>query len=346
MGRPGRPWRRKPTNDWYAKIGGSQVRLAPASASFKDAEAEWVRIRATSGIASPGAKAPDLSVRDLCDLFLEDLAGAVERGERQQVTLDGYLRLLKTAAKAIGTMKAPDVQVRHVKGWIDGKRTWGATTRFNAITAIKAVFSWSRKQGYIEADPIRDMERPAPRRRIEVITPEQADQIMAAIPDRPFRELLTALRETGCRPGEAIGLTARGVNLETGIWSVINKTRAKTGEKTRPVYLTPEMVDLSRRLIVEWPEGPIFRNRRGNPWTRHATACRFADLRTKLGMGPEATAYAFRHLYITDALDRGVPVATVAELVGHTDTKMIMKIYSHLKERREHLREAARRARG
>jgi site-specific recombinase XerD len=51
-----------------------------------------------------------------------------------------------------------------------------------------------------------------------------------------------------------------------------------------------------------------------------------------------------RHLYITDALENGMSLATVAELVGHRDLKMVMQIYSHLSERADHLRDAARTA--
>jgi hypothetical protein len=34
----------------------------------------------------------------------------------------------------------------------------------------------------------------------------------------------------------------------------------------------------------------------------------------------------------------------VAELLGHKDTDMVMKHYQHLRERREHLRQAALKA--
>lgn len=57
-------------------------------------------------------------------------------------------------------------------------------------------------------------------------------------------------------------------------------------------------------------------------------------------------SYTIRHSYITDALERGVPVATVAELAGHKDLKMIATHYGHLSEKRHHLAEAARRVAG
>jgi integrase len=37
---------------------------------------------------------------------------------------------------------------------------------------------------------------------------------------------------------------------------------------------------------------------------------------------------------------------TVSVLMGHRDTTMISRVYSHLTQRQEHLRQAANRARG
>jgi len=41
-----------------------------------------------------------------------------------------------------------------------------------------------------------------------------------------------------------------------------------------------------------------------------------------------------------------VPIATVAALVGHTSTSMIARVYSHLVDRIDHLREHADRVHG
>ena len=41
-----------------------------------------------------------------------------------------------------------------------------------------------------------------------------------------------------------------------------------------------------------------------------------------------------------------MPVATVAELAGHKDLKMIQSHYCHLSEKRKHLQDAARKAAG
>ena len=42
-----------------------------------------------------------------------------------------------------------------------------------------------------------------------------------------------------------------------------------------------------------------------------------------------------------EALENGEGVAQVAELPGHTSTDRVMRHYQHLREKRDHLRQAA-----
>jgi integrase len=149
------------------------------------------------------------------------------------------------------------------------------------------------------------------------------------------------MQETGCRPSEVARVTAADTDFDVGAWTFSkHKTARKTGVP-RVVYLTPAMVELTRKLMEKHPAGPLFRNRLGKPFTKNAIRCRFRQLRKKLPHLKGVISYSFRHSYVTDALANGVPVATVAELVGHRDLKMIQEYYGHLAQKREHLRQAA-----
>jgi integrase len=63
-------------------------------------------------------------------------------------------------------------------------------------------------------------------------------------------------------------------------------------------------------------------------------------------LAPRYSLYTLRHSWCTHALERGVDAVTVAVLMGHRDTTMISRVYSHLMQRRDHLREAVRKAAG
>jgi integrase len=62
--------------------------------------------------------------------------------------------------------------------------------------------------------------------------------------------------------------------------------------------------------------------------------------------GVRFNLYAFRHSLITESLVKGLDAVTVSVLAGHRDTTTISRVYSHLTQRHEHLREAARKVRG
>jgi integrase len=161
--------------------------------------------------------------------------------------------------------------------------------------------------------------------------------------------MLLGTLKVDCRPGEVARVAAANVDLVNGTWTFSqHKTKKKTG-KPRVIYLTPGMIHLTKRLMSEFPDGPFFRGpaRAGRkPYTRNAIRCRFRRLRKKLPKLKGVIAYTFRHSYITDALERGVSVAAVAELAGHADLRMIEEHYGHLSQKRAHLQEAARKAAG
>lgn len=337
MRRPG-IWFRESADAWYTTIGGKQRKLADGRKARSEAKQKLEDLLSREG------RGPAPTCREVFNLFLDSVELAVSRGERSQHTYDGYERHLASASDAFGSTNAGDLKPLHVSRWIDGT-TWGPTTRKAAITAVRGALNWAKRQGHLESNPIADIERPRAKRREAILTEEQADRVIMAIPDPEFRDLVVVLRETGARPGELAGLTAERVDVAAGRCRVVDKIRHRTGERLRDVYLTPTPLEIVARLAREHPDGPIFRNERGNPWSRHAMAQRCARLRKRLGMGPELSCYSLRHLYITSALERGVPIATVAVLVGHRDTQQIARVYSKLDRATDHLREAARAAR-
>lgn len=331
--RPAKPFYWKARDGWYATFGTKKVLLAKGRDGREAAVRAFHKLKA-AGPAAPDQAGPDDTTADLCRLYLDHA-----RDNLAPLTAEWYARHLKSFVKACGTVPAADLRPHHVVNWV-GSHEWGPSTRNGAIRAVKRVFSWATRMGYMASDPIRHLERPPMRRRELIPVAGQVSAVMEVVKDAPFHDYLLALWATGCRPGEVRSLTAAGVDVAAGTWTVVNKTRHK-GDPTRSIYLTETLVELSRRLIVEHPEGPIFRNLRGRPWTRNAVVLRFRRLRVKLGMGKELTAYGLRHLYITDALEKGMPPATLAELVGHRNITMIMQVYSKLKQRTQHLRDAA-----
>jgi integrase len=183
------------------------------------------------------------------------------------------------------------------------------------------------------------MEKPPCLRRERILTLVERRAILAAVHGRNFKMFLFALGQTGCRPGEVAAVTAEHFH-PSGMWVFHkHKTRRKTG-RPRVVYLSRPMIKLTQLLMRLQPEGgALFRNDEGRPWNRNSIRCRFRRLKDRVGIA-DLCAYHWRHTYATDALERGVPIATVAQLLGHTSTSTIARHYGHLDQKVEHLRQA------
>jgi integrase len=347
-----RPFFREFDGCWYAQVrqGGKrkQVKLRDLNdnpirghdnqeAAFK----AFHRLMAQDPATTP--EPTTLKVAQVCDLFLSH-----SKRHNEEKTYEWYRGFLQDFCDFFGTLNALEVKPFHVSRWLDAHPGWRGTRR-NAVICVKRAFNWAAAEGLLPQNPVRTVKKPPPARRERILTPEEWAEMFAAVVDQEFRDFLFAMRETGCRPGEVRKVTAEQVNLDLGIWVLEqHKTRNKTGQ-ARVIYLTPAMVELCRRLCERWPEGPIFRGpkRKGHkPFSRNALRCRFRRLRLKLPKLKGVVSYTMRHTYITDALERGVPAATVAELAGHKDLKMISQHYAHLSEKRKHLQDAARRAAG
>lgn len=341
MARPAEPWRWEERSGWYAWIHGSRRRLA----SFD--EGKRVAIRRLSELVgkAEGASAETPPVGEVIRLYLADLRRRRNEGAVDPQTRDDAKRRLAGFAEMHGDTAADQIRPHHVQSWLDTKTAWGATSRHDGVSTVKSAFRWAVKQGHVERNPLAELEKPKRAARREVIPPPaDIDRMFRAIIAPCHSDLFLFMAETGCRPKEARTLEAAWLDRAEGL-AVLerHKTRKKTG-KPRVIYLTPIAAEIAFRLADLNPVGPIFRNTKGNPWTRSAVVQAMESFKIRAGVGDEMVTYALRHAYATEALARKVPAAHVAELMGHSDLRM-MKNYSHLSEKTESLKQAARAAR-
>lgn len=344
MARTPEPWYNSGKKRWYVWLDGRRVPLGMKGPEAKT-RAEARRAFHTLMANRKEISASGPTVKEVIDAFLIATARKVATSERKAVTLEGYTRFLVPASEAYGSLEVSTVRPRDVQSWLDDNPNWGPTTRRNAVASVKAAFRWAQRSGLTKVNPLADLESPAARRRETALSGVKVEAIRAVIRDATFRDFLEGLCGSGCRPGELMGLTAAMLDHRERVWRVPNKTGRATGDYTRTIYPTPGVFARSAELATENPSGPLYRNLKGRPWTRNALACRFRRLRERGVVSPGEVPYAVRHGYVTDALEAGVPVATLAELVGHKDAGMILRVYSHLSERAEHLRSAARQVR-
>lgn len=304
---------REQNQKWYAQIGKRQILLGADKA-----EAEK---RFHAMMLDPSETDP--TIGELAGQFLEWLA--LNRDEK---TYNYYSRYVLEFVEATGkTFRVSKVKPIVLSRWAD--REYGKhsdSTRWAAYRSVIRLFNWSKKAGLIRFNPVEGVETPQPHRREEFITPEQYQALLAAIKDPRMHDAVVAMWETGCRPQEVRIVEARHYDKARAVW-ILDREQSKGKREKRIIYLRPEVVEITERLIKKHPTGPIFRNKLGKPWTGNAFRCRFRRIAEKLDF--KCTSYLLRHGFGTRKLGEGVDSIIVAKLMGHSSTKMLEKVYYH-----------------
>jgi integrase len=337
---PKKPFYRTFDDWWYVQLSSGRKRFQKKLIKGRDNETEAYQAFYRVMAAGPDLPVPTtITSAKCCDLFL-----AWSQKHNEPATYNWYRGYLQSFCDLFGNVPALDLKPFHITRWLDSHPGWKVSRRC-AITALKRALNWCADEGVLPGNPVKRVKKPPQTCRERVLTVAERETILRAIKDRPFREYVFALLETGCRPGEARTVSSTHVNLDLGAW-VFPPKEHKTGKRTgkpRIIYLSPAMIELTKRLMLEHPEGPLFRSfRGGKPYTRQAVRCRFRRLRKRFPGLANVVSYTLRHTYATDALAQSVPIATVAQLMGHSSTTMVARVYGHLAERDGHLREAAR----
>lgn len=328
-----KPFFRNFTKSWYVQIHGRQINLG------RDKEQAWVKYRQI--IAAPETlEAHTTTVLSVFEQYLEWV-----QANRSSATYAAAQRYLTAFARTIPrTLVVAQLDPRHISAWMQQSPTWGPTTRNDAISHVQRAFHWAVNQRLLARLPIPKVEDKPQRQRREVVyTPTEFAELLEAIPDEPFRDLLEFLWETGCRPIEARILERRHVDLEKQI-AILPPSCNKTRKAERVIILTDRATEILQRRIESSDDGFVFRNLRGRPWTKDSINCRFQRLKKKLGR-KRLCAYGIRHSYATEGLKNDVDPVSLAMLMGHSDPSMVAKTYQHLAQDHGHLRRQAERAR-
>jgi integrase len=116
-------------------------------------------------------------------------------------------------------------------------------------------------------------------------------------------------------------------NADAGILTI---PASKAG-KPRHVVLTAEGQQLIARLTEgRLAGGLIFTRRDGGQWGKSIRpmldACRHANYK----INPPVSFHTLRHTHGSILAMRGIPMAVIAEQLGHADTRMTEKHYAHL----------------
>ncbi len=306
-------FKRKDRRSWYCKVDGKFVKL---HAERKKARDKW------QALIAEHEDSPS-SVPIVRQLLKEYFAWC--KINKAESTCTRREPVLKSFSREYGSLKASTIRPRHVTTWVD--HHWGddsPTTRNDHMTMVQGAFSWGVRQGYLKYNPLDGMEKPQRNVR-EGFVPVEDWGTLLGFCRPPFDDLVRFTLLTGARAQEGRLIEAKHVKANT----IVLPIKSSKGKKrNRVIHLSAVARELVKRLCDERPEGPIFRNEDGEPWTKDSINCRMKRLKVKTGW-EWLTMTSLRHSFAHAQVKAGTDALILQQLTGHVDARMLATVYAH-----------------
>ena len=220
------------------------------------------------------------------------------------------------------------------------KKSAATVNRF--IAAVRTLFTYATKLGYIEKNPSLEMKTvKLPKRMPNFMTTNEVNELC----NEPARdELLWASRDhalflmlysSGCRASEIVGLKLTDF-MDGGRSAVVtgkgNKQRkvyfAAEARKALAEYLADRKKVLEENHIEKQPV-ELFINQKGGALTTGGLRYILNRYSGVEGTNHHINPHAFRHTFATTLLGNGADVRMVQEMLGHSSISTTQR-YTHI----------------
>lgn len=225
----------------------------------------------------------------------------------------------------------------------------------SSVVRIYAVLGTFFKAAYLDdtisKNPMDKVLRPKPRKEEikkeepEAYSEEELRYILECLKKEPlkWRVYISLLIETGIRRGECCGLQWSDINWKTGEILISGSLGSTTEDgiyrdttknrQNRTVNVPPTAIELLRQLRIEQAQKAISiwvftqdgTTKPMHPDTPDSHMSRFGK---KYGID-HLHPHKLRHTFASIAITNGADVVSISEILGHTDTAITLRTYSH-----------------
>ena len=227
----------------------------------------------------------------------------------------------------------------------NGKKL-SATSTNMMLSVLNLAFEYACDMEYIEENPcIRVRRTKAETKRVEAFTIKEQRAIereISGAEDRRLQGILLCLY-TGLRIGELLGLTWNDVDFErgvikitktvyrekdkNGVWRLCEDT-PKTRSSMRVIPLPKYIVKMLKSAKTGAKSAYVVENKKGEQMSIRSYQYIFEKLTERAGVR-KLNFHALRHTFATRAIECGMDIKTVADIMGHQNASITLNRYAH-----------------
>ena len=287
---------------------------------------EWLKIWLDNYV-QPSSKARTYEHYEyLCRTHVAPCIGDAEMREITPVYLQMYIsRLLSEGNSVTGCGLA-------------------SNTVNTVITLMQGSFRAAFASGEIDHDPSEKIKRPKKTgKKVECFSVGDQKRIESAVicHNKPKMFGIILCLYTGMRIGEALALEWSDVNLDKGLIYVTKSCRDnKSGVGGKRIVDTPKTVNSTRVIPVPKQLIPMLKQHKaesggrwiisedGEPVTVRSYQRSFELLLKRIGVEHKGF-HALRHTFATRAIECGMDVKSLSEILGHKNPTVTLELYVH-----------------
>lgn len=228
-----------------------------------------------------------------------------------------YETSLRLFAKANSGRRWSEIKTNDIIVYLANKKAAGASnnTIIANISAIRGLYNWMMKQYKLAENPAKYLISP----KKDKVIPHTINSrdIIKAVEQEPRRDIKLAIMmmsSMGLRVSEARTLKYEDINLSTAQAIVMGK-----GRKERCIYFPSYIIEMIKTTSKK--EGYIFEGWEDREF-RYAIYTAFKRI------GVEASPHQLRHSFATRAINEGIRLDVLREILGHTSIATT-QIYLH-----------------
>ena len=255
-----------------------------------------------------------------------------------------YKKQLDALTDVLGELYLKDITVDDATAVWDHYKDYSASTIKRARMLYVSLFDTAIENDLIRKNPFRGRFAQPPK-GTQGTHRTLTDEEIALVRETPHRMQTAALIMLygGLRRGEVLALTMRDIDLQSGTITV-NKairfdgntpviSRPKTASGTRQVPILSVL-----RPYLENRTGRILSAKNGDIMTEQSfSRCwesYILHLSKAAGHPVNIRPHDLRHTYCTMLRDAGIDMHQAMIWMGHSDEKMILRVYDHVTDKR------------
>lgn len=288
-----------------------------------------------------------------------------KRNTYKPKTFEKYEGIYRNYIKGspLGKVKLRELRAMHIQQYYNNLtniENKPASTIQGLNTRLKPCLTDAEKQGFIQKNYCKLVTLPKHKvsKEVNVFTPDEQSRFINSIKGHSLEMLFLVALSTGLRKGELLGLKwadidfnnntlevkrslGRVKNQETKKYERIEQPTKNGLNRTVPIPINIvskleiyrlEQNNNKLKLGDAYIDNDyIFANNLGLPLNENRPGRNLNSILKKIYINPRKF-HTLRHTYATRLFEAGIQPKTVQALLGHSDIKVTMDIYTHVME--------------